>query len=272
MYFWQPDKISVRKTIDYKGVAVVYAQIGSGQPVVLLHGFLEERSMWNNYAAELGLEFNVISIDLLGQGQSGSTGYIHSMEEQAAAVTAVLVAEDVDRCTIIGHSMGGYVALALAEKQPNLVGGLVLFHSTAFADSEARKNDRERVIGLVQRGKRIYINAVIPSLFAEELRHSLSAEIEQLIAIAHGFSNRGIIANIRGMMERPDQTEVLKNGAFRKMIVHGELDSVIPTDDVLRLAALTHNIQLEIIDNIGHMGHLEASEKCLKLIIDFCKN
>ena len=258
--------------MEYKGVEVVYSQIGSGQPVVLLHGFLEDRSMWNNYAEKLSSEFKVISIDLLGQGQSGSTGYIHSMHEQAAAVAAVLFIENVEKCTVIGHSMGGYVALALAEKQPNLVDGLMLFHSTAFADSEARKNDRERVIRLVQRGKRVYINAVIPSLFAEELRPGLKTEIAQLIAIANGFSNQGIIANIRGMMERPDQTQVLKNGLFRKMIVHGKLDSVIPTDDMLHLAALTSSIRLEIIDNIGHMGHLEAPETCFKLIAEFCNN
>ena len=251
---------------------MVYSHIGSGQPVVLLHGFLEDRSMWVNYAAKLSSEFKVISIDLLGQGESGSTGYIHSMEEQAAAVATVLFTENVERCNVIGHSMGGYVALALAEKQPDLVGGVTLFHSTAFPDAEERKKDRERVIGLVQRGKRIYINAVIPSLFAENLRDDLKEEIEQLMEIANGFSDQGIIANIRGMMERENRTEVLKSGVFKKMIVQGELDTVISIDDAKNMAALNRNIQLEIVKNVSHMGHLEASEKCFQLIANFCKN
>lgn len=251
---------------------VVYSHIGSGQPVVLLHGFLEERSMWNDYAEKLSSECTIVSIDLLGQGESGSTGYIHSMEEQATAVATVLCAENVEKCTIIGHSMGGYVALELAKEQPDLIEGLALFHSTAYADSDERKNDRERVIGLVQRGKRIYINAVIPALFAEDLRKDLKPEIDRLMVIANGFSDQGIIANIRGMMQRPDRTDVLKNGMFRKMIIHGELDSVISLDDVKKLAALDNGIQLEIVNNIGHMGHLEASEKCFELIWDFCKN
>jgi pimeloyl-ACP methyl ester carboxylesterase len=262
----------LRKTIEYKGVDVVYSHIGSGQPVVLLHGFLEERSMWVNYAEQLSLEFEVIYIDLLGQGESGSTGYIHSMEEQAAAVAAVLLTENMERCNVIGHSMGGYVALALAEKQPDLVGGVTLFHSTAFPDAEERKKNRERVISLVQRGKRIYINAVIPSLFAENLRDDLKPEIDRLMEIANGFSDQGIIANIRGMMERKDRIEGLKNGVFKKMIVHGELDTVISIDDAKNMAALNRNIQLEVVENISHMGHLEAPEKCFELIYNFCKN
>jgi len=262
----------LRKTIEYKGIDVVYSQIGSGQPVVLLHGFLEERSMWNDYAEKLSSEFEVISIDLLGQGKSGNVGYAHSMEEHAAAVATVLFTENVDKCTVIGHSMGGYVALALAEKQPDLIGGLVLFHSTTYPDAEDKKKDRERVIGLVQRNKSAYINAAIPSLFAEDSREVLKDEIQRVIDIANTFSDQGIIANIRGMMERKDRTEILKNGTFRKLIIHGELDSVISIDDVKEIAELSNDIQLEIVKNISHMGHLEAPEKCFELIANFCRN
>lgn len=249
---------------------MVYSHIGSGQPVVLLHGFLEERSMWNDYAQKLSSQFKVISIDLLGQGESGCTGYIHSMEEQAAAVATVLFTECIEKCVVIGHSMGGYVALTLAEKQADLVKGLLLFHSTAFSDSNQKKRNRDRVISLVQRSKRVYINAVIPSLFAESLRDGLKNEIEQLITIANGFTDQGIIANIRGMMERADRTKILQNGLFRKMIIHGQLDTVISTNDVKKLAALNTDIQLEIVNNISHMGHLEAPEECFELISDFC--
>jgi len=90
--------------------------------------------------------------------------------------------------------------------------------------------------------------------------------------IANGFSGQGIIANIRGMMERENRTEVLKSGVFKKMIVQGELDTVISIDDAKNMAALNRNIQLEIVKNVSHMGHLEASEKCFQLIANFCKN
>ena len=251
---------------------MVYSQIGSGQTIVLLHGFLEERSMWDAYVSGLKSNFNVISIDLLGQGESGCLGYVHSMEEHAAAVATVLFTENVENCAVIGHSMGGYIALALAEKQPDLVNKLVLFHSTAFPDSEERKKDRERVISLVQRNKNVYVRTVIPSLFSEENRDRLKAEIQAIIDIAIGFSDRGIIANIRGMMERKDRTRVLEKGLFEKLIVHGELDEVIMKKDAESMAKLNDNVSLEVIKTVSHMGHLEAPELCLKLISEFCKN
>lgn len=251
---------------------MVYSQIGSGQPIVLLHGFLEERSMWNDYAEKLSSEFEVISIDLLGQGESGNVGYAHSMEEHAAAVTAVLFTECIETCIVVGHSMGGYVALALAENQPDLIDGLILFHSTSYPDLAEKKIDRERVIALVQRNKSVYLNAAIPSLFAENSKAGLQNEIEALIDIANGFSDQGIIANIRGMMERKDRTEILKDGKFQKLIIHGELDSVISIDDVKTIAALSNDIQLQMVKNISHMGHLEAPVKCFDLIAEFCRD
>jgi pimeloyl-ACP methyl ester carboxylesterase len=139
-------------------------------------------------------------------------------------------------------------------------------------DSEDRRTDRERTINLVQRNKRIYVQAVIPSLFAEQTRDDHQVEIKKLIDTATDFSDQGIIANIRGMMNREDRTKTLKNGTFPKMVIHGMLDSVISTDDILAQSSKCRNLQLELIENISHMGHLEANDVCLQLITDFCKN
>ena len=272
MYFWRAHKISLRKTVKYKGVEVVYSQRGGGETLVLLHGFLEERGMWNNYAEAFASKLNVIVIDLLGQGESGCLGYVHSMNDHAQAVSAVLDAEEVEKFHVIGHSMGGYVALELANMFPEKINSLTLFHSTAYADSDERKKDRERVIGLAQRNKEVYIKTVIPSLFAEETRKMLQSEISELIETAIGFTEQGIMANIRGMMERPSLQHVLQNASFPKLIVHGSLDPVIKTEDIQALAKLNENVSLAQINGIGHMGHLEAPEKCLKTLMDFCKN
>lgn len=251
---------------------VVYSHSGGGQTIVLLHGFLEDRTMWNNYAAKWSIDHRVIAIDLLGQGETGNLGYTHSMEEHASAVLAVLDAEKIDRCSLMGHSMGGYVALAVAEKRPKLLSHLVLFHSTAFADSEAKRNDRERVIELAKRNKQVYIKAVIPSLFGNLSRIGLVEEIEKLVEIAIGFTTQGIIANLQGMKDRTDRSQVLKNGAFKKLILHGELDSVISTSDMLKLEALSSDISLEMVPDIGHMGHLESPEECFALIDQMISN
>lgn len=257
----------MRKSVQYKGVEVVYSQRGVGEVVLLLHGFLEERSMWNQFTDELSKTYNVIAVDLLGQGETGNLGYVHSMEDHAAAVAAVLDAEKVERFTVIGHSMGGYVALA--EILPAKTQKLVLFHSTASPDSEERKKDRERVIELVKRNKSVYVRTVIPSLFAEHSRTGLQSEIQGIIDTANGFTEQGIVANIRGMMERKNRSAILKNADFPKLILHGELDSVISSESVEDLAALNPNISLQVVSNIGHMGHLEAPEKCLQIISDF---
>jgi len=263
-------KIILNSSADLRGVDVVYSHYGSGEPIVLLHGFLEERSMWNSYAEKLTNDHRVICIDLLGHGATGCLGYVHSMEDQADAVLAVLAKENIERCNVVGHSMGGYVALALAERAPERMAKLMLFHSTSYPDTEEKKKDRERVIGLVQRNKDVYVKAAIPSLFAEQNRDRLSGVIDGLVATATSFSQQGIIANVRGMMERADRSAVLQKGRFQKCVVHGELDPIISLESIRQQAALDPNIRFELIAGIGHMGHLEAPETCFTIIKDFC--
>jgi pimeloyl-ACP methyl ester carboxylesterase len=262
----------LRKTIKYKGTDVVYSHSGGGKTIVLLHGFLEDRTMWNDYTSRWERDHQIIAIDLLGQGESGNLGYTHSMEEHALAVLSVLDAEQIGPCAVVGHSMGGYVALALAEKRPDQLTHLVLFHSTAFADSESKRQDRERVIDLAKRNKQIYIKAVIPSLFADQTRNGLSKEIEKLIEVANQFTTQGLIANLQGMKDRADRSKVLREEAFKKLIIHGEFDSVISLSDMKNLEALSPSIRLEVVSNIGHMGHFESPDECFALIDNMIAN
>ena len=258
--------------ITYKNAKIHFTDEGTGEIILLLHGFLENATMWDDLSYQLIKTHRVVCVDLLGHGKSESLGYIHTMETMADALFSVLQHLKIERVTIIGHSMGGYVALALSEIFHGTILGLVLFHSTSFADSVERKKDRERVIRLVQRGKSVYIKSVIPSLFAEEFRIGHKDLIQQLIHTANTYSDQGIIANIRGMMGRVDRSNVLANGEFPKLIVHGELDSVISTADAEKQAQLNQNITLEKIPSVGHMGHLEAKERTLSVLKDFCLN
>jgi pimeloyl-ACP methyl ester carboxylesterase len=269
MYFWPLGKVTLSKSVKYKGAKVVYSQLGGGETIVLLHGFLEERSMWDGIASELSKTNNVICVDLLGQGESDCLGYIHSMNDHAGAVKQVLDTEKINQCLVIGHSMGGYVALELANLYPSLITGLALFHSTAYADSEEKKVDRQRVIDLAQRNKDVFIKAVIPTLFAEGSLAELSKEISNVCGIASKFTLQGIVANIRGMMERESRTDILKDGVFPKLIIHGKLDAVIPDSDMHEQSQLNNNITLKEFQGIGHMGHLEAPEACLAVLKEF---
>ncbi|HLA56688.1 MAG TPA: alpha/beta fold hydrolase, partial [Flavobacterium sp.] len=145
------------KTLHYKNISINYSDTGKGTAVVLLHGFLENAKMWDDFVPELSKKYRVITIDLLGHGQTDSLGYVHSMEDNADAVHAVLSELRVRKAIFAGHSMGGYVALAYAELYPEFMKGLALVNSTSKADSAERKENRDRAIKAV---KQNYTNFV----------------------------------------------------------------------------------------------------------------
>jgi len=242
---------------------------GDGSVLVLLHGFLEDSSIYDGMAKSLSASHRVLCIDLPGHGLSGVVGYRHSMEDMASAVRQVLDTLGIVSCTLVGHSMGGYVALAFADLFPMKTDGLVLFHSTAMADSEAKLKDRERAIAVVRKNAEAFVRNSVPMLFAEDCRKRLGPEIEALTDRASGFPARGIAANIRGMMARPDRIHVLRDAAFPVLIIHGALDPVIATEAILAQAALSPNVRLAVLEGIGHMGHMEAPDDCLRLIVSF---
>ncbi len=257
-------------SVRFKGTDVVYSQSGSGLVVVLLHGFLEERGMWHGVASALQGSNTVIAIDLPGHGDTGCMGPVHSMEDHAGAVAAVLTELDADSCVAVGHSMGGYIALALAALYPELIKGLVLFHSSALPDSPERKKERQRIIRIVEHDRGMFINTAIPSLFPERTVHRFETEIADIISKAEGFPKQGIIANVRGIMERTDRTDMLRNGSFRKLMVQGTEDPVISNDSFEQQVALDAGIRVEVLQGIGHMGHIETPRECERIIKDFC--
>ncbi len=130
--------------LQYKHINIHYTDKGKGTAIVLLHGFLENSTMWKPFISRLSKKNRVITIDLLGHGKTECLGYVHTMEDMAEAVKAVLSKLRLRRVVVIGHSMGGYVALAFVEKYSNNVKGLCLMNSTATADSEEKKINRDR--------------------------------------------------------------------------------------------------------------------------------
>lgn len=257
--------VSVRNTDIY------YSSKGAGPALVLLHGFLEDSSIFEHYQEVLSSKFCVVLVDLPGHGKSGTQGYVHSMDAMADCVHAVLLELNITTCMIVGHSMGGYVALAFAAQYGSKLVGFGLFHSSASADSSQKKIDRERSIKLVMRDSDTYVEAAIPALFAEANRSSFKTEIAGLIANAKAYSPQGIVANIRGMMARPERTTLLRETTLPVLIIHGAEDALIPTEVIREQAKLPANITFEEIPNIGHMGYLEAPDICMDLISQFAE-
>ena len=176
-------------TFSYKNTSVHYNSIGTGRAIVLLHGFLENSSMWDVISESLSKKHRVVCIDLLGHGATENHGYIHTMQEQAEMVVAVLKYLRLRKYIIVGHSMGGYVALQLADLYPQNIKGLCLMNSTALPDSAEKKINRDRGIKAVKHNKRTFIKVAIPNLFSEKNKSIFRKEIAEIIEEGKNMKN-----------------------------------------------------------------------------------
>lgn len=261
-------------TINVLGAKVRYADVGKGRVVVLLHGFLESLEVWfgNGFAQELAEHYRVIAIDLPGHGKSECIGYVHRMERMAAVVKSLMDELGLRRYVMVGHSMGGYVALAFAEKYAENLSGFCLFHSTGTADSEAKKIERERAIRLVKKAPTKYTNALIANLFAVANVRYFKAEIAWLKRMAAKTKPQGIIACLEGMKIRKNRESVMKNTKLPVLMIAGKRDNVIPLEVSEKQKSHASDQRYVAVDKCGHMGFLEQKEITLKKLKAFCSH
>ncbi len=237
---------------------------GSHRPLVLLHGFMESQSIWDRFFDELGEERCVITLDLPGHGKSPQMAEIHTMSLMAECVKTVLDAENIEKTTIIGHSMGGYVALEFAHLFPERVERFGLFHSHAAAETEQGKVNRNRVIDLLKQNKKGFISQFIPDLFAPENVAKFPNEIQTLVDTAQAMSVESIIAAQLGMRDRECRLSTLKTAQNPVIFIQGKQDK--RCTDALIFSQIQHCDYAELLYlNCGHMGFLE----CENEIIDF---
>ncbi|WP_303318932.1 alpha/beta hydrolase [Flavivirga abyssicola] len=256
--------------LQYKGINVFYTDNGKGNAVVLLHGFLENVSMWDPFIPTLSKKNRVICIDLLGHGKTECLGYIHTMELMAEVVQAVLKYLKIRRSTFIGHSMGGYVALAYAEKNPDALKGLCLMNSTASADTPEKKKNRDRAIIAVKQNHKMFIRMAISNLFRPKNRTIFSEEIKLLKKEALKTSLQGIIASLEGMKIRNDREALLHFTPFKKMLIISKKDPVL---DYNTLISQTKNTNVKVVEfPDGHMSHIENKSEFLYTIVHFIEN
>jgi len=248
----------------YKGEKIYFTDKGKGRVVLLLHGFLGSSELWNETIHKLSNYFRVIAIDLPGHGKSDCFGYIHTMELMANAVKSVMDQLKLKRYIIVGHSMGGYTALAFAEMYPEHIKGITLFHSTSYADNEAKKLDRTRAIKLVKSNAKVFTKGTIKNLFSS--KHIKQRKQEVLIAqkIALKTSKRGIINSLEGMKERQSRDIVLHFSNYPVMFIIGKYDAVLPMQLLLNQAELCKKKYVLLLEKSGHMGFSEEPEICIK--------
>lgn len=257
------------KQIFFKKTAISFSDIGKGTAVVLLHGFLENKTMWRELVPSLAEKNRVISIDLLGHGETDCLGYIHSMEENAEIVNAILSHLRIRKAIFIGHSMGGYVALAFAELHLNRVKGLILLNSTALEDSVERKINRDRAIKAVKQNYINFVRMSIANLFSENNRDRLENEIENVKLEALKTPLQGIVASLEGMKIRKDRQFILKETDFPKLLILGEKDGVLLYKDNASQIEATNTELISLPD--GHMSHIENKVELEKVIASFLR-
>ena len=254
---------------NYQEKKIYYRVKGKGQSIVLLHGFLESQNIWNHYSEQLSKTHRVITIDLPGHGKSDNISSVHTMEQMAMIVKELLDRLQIKKTVIIGHSMGGYVSLAFAEMYPQLTKGFGVFHSHALADSTEAKINRGRAIQVVKNSHKDFISSFIPELFTLKNQEIYANEIKELQAESRLMQKQGIIAALNGMRQRTDKLKLLKNTDVPVLFIIGKKDSRTPIDVMNIQINIPKHSEVLILDQVAHMGFIEAKKTCLSFINSF---
>lgn len=264
------------KYLKYKKKRVGFKTRGRGKKaIVFLHGFSEDSCIWDDFVGDLLEEkHKVIAIDLPGFGKSEVVEGV-SMSYMAAIVKAVIDHQKLEQIILIGHSMGGYVSLAFAEKYPDLLYGMGLFHSHGFADTEATKANRQKAIEFIRRqGSALYLKQTIPTYFAPAFAQANPYQLDKLIHKASGYSAEGIIEALKAMKKRPARIEVLKTIAVPVLLIFGKNDIFIAPEKAMEQAQWPEVCFADVLPKVGHMGMFEAPNETQVFIrdfVDFCE-
>jgi pimeloyl-ACP methyl ester carboxylesterase len=258
--------------MQFNNQEIYYEVHGTGFPLVFLHGFCEDSSLWQMFVEPFKSKYQIVLIDLMGFGQS-EVPKETSINYLAKATKAVLEELGIDKCLMIGHSMGGYTTLAFAELFPNILSGVCLFHSHPFADSEAKKVNRQKAINFIENnGIRPFLKQLIPTLFSKHFRTEHQEVIKQMIEKATNYKVTGIIAGLNAMKNRRNYIAVLENLTIPVLMIIGKEDEAISYTDSLKMSYLPKVADVQILEKVGHVGILEATEKTqliLQKFIDF---
>jgi pimeloyl-ACP methyl ester carboxylesterase len=255
------------KFIKYQNKNIHYKVSGKGKPVVFLHGFGEDGNIWNELIKDFENDYHLIVPDIPGSGLSEILdGENISIDDYADAVKAILDTAKIKKCSIIGHSMGGYITLAFAEKYPELLDRFGLFHSSAFADDDSKKQTRLKAIDFIKaNGAYAFLKASIPNLFADK---KYNKEIEEIIEKGRKFTPEALIQYYEAMINRPDRTAVLKKFDKPILFIIGEKDNAIPLQSSLQQCYLPSISHVNILE-AGHMGMIEQAETCKIILRSF---
>lgn len=257
----------MKKSFLYNGKRLYYRVSGQGRVLMLVHGFGEESSVWDGLLPGLEEQYRVIVPDLPGSAESELIPDM-TIEGMAEALHAIIHEEEAGHCVVIGHSMGGYITLALVEKYWNHVSAFGLFHSTSYADSEEKKATRRKGIAFIrEHGAQAFLKTATPNLFAPATREENTELVEKQIAGLIRFTPDALVACYEAMIQRPDRTEILKQSRVPVLFIIGKWDQAVSPEDSLKQSHLPGISYIHLLENSGHMGMLEEPGT-VKMILD----
>jgi len=255
---------------QYKTGRIHYTDQGSGEVIVLLHGYLETLEVWDSFSLKLAGHFRAISVDLPGHGKSDVSAETQTMESIAESIKGLLGSLGIEKAFLTGHSLGGYAVLAFADLCPGMLSGYCLFHSHPLADAPEALEKREREIVLVKAGKKdLMYPENVTKMFATVNLQKFAAELQRSKEIASSIPGEGIIAVLKGMMARPSRLTVMESGRVPCLWILGAMDNYINCEMAQTKVRLPANAELVILENSGHLGFVEEEEKSLKILIGF---
>jgi pimeloyl-ACP methyl ester carboxylesterase len=247
---------------------IAFSKNGSGQALILIHGFCESKEMWKTFSEHLSTSYQVFCPDLPGFGESPLGQTEISLEEVAVRLQEWMEENQIQNPIVIGHSLGGYVILALAELIGTELKAIGLFHSSALSDDEEKKKTRNKTIDFVKKhGVDKFIESFVPPLFSDKHLAEHSEKIEELIVLGKKSSKKGLLAFIAAMRDRKDRMEVWKTFQGPKLMIAGEFDVAVKLE-----ASRLHkpfSTQYYELKGVGHMGMFEAEKESLELVKSF---
>lgn len=243
-----------------------YRVEGTGPAVVLVHGFAEDSSVWENQVAFLKNKFRLLIVDL----PSEDNGEDWSLPTIASRIRESLDQEGITTCSMLGHSMGGYITLAFADQYPGLLNGFGLIHSSAYADNEEKIASRRKGIEFIrEHGAGPFLDTMIPKLFSPLTREKKPALVQKALEGKDNFSAAALVRYYEAMIERPDRRNLLEKTKVPVLFVLGKHDTAVSPDDGLEQAHLPEVSYIHMLEDSGHMGMVEEPGLSNTALINF---
>lgn len=261
--------------IQFQNKKIFYRTEGKGKPVMLVHGFAENGNIWNKQIDSLKENNLLIIPDLPGSGDSEMLDGEVSIEDYADVLKSladqiILKNGLTKQFCMIGHSMGGYITLAFAEKYSQLLNSFGLFHSSAFADNEEKILTRKKGIDFIKKnGIELFLKTSIPNLFFEQTKKEKPELTTQLFDLSKNISPEALIQYYEATMRRPDRTSVLKNFENPVLFIIGKHDASVPLQASLQQCHLPPISIVHILQRSAHMGMWEEKELSGSLMKNF---